>query len=170
MSRFAFALACLALAGCSQQPLDTAPNVDLSRFQGKWYEIAKLPRLTQANCTGTTAFYTLRDGGIDLTSECHLDTLTGTLRSMSARAVVADGGDPAKLSLNVAGFWGDYFILEVGEHYEYAMVGVPSRDYLWILSRTPQLDKGRLDALVASAQAKRFDTSRLEYTVQGQAQ
>lgn len=166
MRRFLLVSACLGVSACSQEPLDAAPNVDLSRFQGKWYEVAKLPRLTQANCTGTTAFYTLREGGLDLTSECHLDTLGGALRSMTARAVVADGGDAAKLSLQVAGFSGDYWILEVGGHYEYAVVGVPSRESLWILSRTPTLEQKTVDSLVASAQAKKFDTSRLEYTVQ----
>ena len=166
MSRWLVALGCLALTACSSEPLDTAANVDLSRFQGKWYEIAKLPRLTQASCTGTTQFYTLREGGLDMTSECHLDTLQGSLRTMTARATVADGGDPAKLSLKVAGFSGDYFILDVGEKYERALIGVPSREYLWVLSRTPTMDQASLDALVAKAKDAKFDTSRLEYTVQ----
>ncbi len=166
MARPLLALACLALAACSEAPLDAAANVDLSRFQGKWYEIAKLPRPTQASCTGTTAFYTLRDGGLDLTSECHLDALDGPRRTMTARASIADGGDPAKLSLKVGGFSGDYFILEVGPTYDYALVGVPSRDYLWVLSRTPTLEPAKLDALVASAKDKKFDTARLEYTIQ----
>jgi apolipoprotein D and lipocalin family protein len=166
MFRPALALACLALAACSQEPLDTAANVDLSRFQGKWYEIAKLPRVTQTNCTGTAQYYTLRDGGLDLTSECHVGALDGSLRTMTARATVADGGDPAKLSLQVGGFSGDYFIMSVGERYEFAMIGVPSRDYLWILSRTPTLDKATLDGLLSKASSAKFDTSKLEYTKQ----
>ena len=165
-SRVQLLLACLALAACSDEPLDTAADVDLSRFQGKWYEIAKLPRATQADCKGTTAFYALRDGGLDLTSECHLGALSGPLRTMTARATVADGGDPAKLRLNVGGFSGDYFILDVGDRYEHALVGVPSREYLWILSRTPAMERATYDALVAKAQASKFDTSRLEATVQ----
>src|SRR5262249_7576752 len=73
------AAACLALGlvACSNEPLPVAENVDLARFQGKWYEIAKLPRPTQANCTGTTAFYTFREGGLDVQNECHLDKLDG---------------------------------------------------------------------------------------------
>ena len=164
------ALVCLALSAsvpaCSNEPLDVAANVDLSRFQGQWFEIAKLPRATQANCTGTTAFYTLRDGGIDVVNECHLDKLDGTLKSSSARVNTTAEGPSAKLSIDVGGFFGDYWILEVGENYEYAVVGVPSRDYLWILSRTTRLDQPKLDAIVARTKAAKFDTSRLEFTVQ----
>jgi lipocalin len=166
VSRSLLLLVCLATSACSQEPLDAAANVDLSRFQGKWYEIAKLPRATQADCKGTTAFYTLRDGGLDLTSECHLGALDGPLRTMTARASVADGGDPARLSLQVGGFSGDYFILDVGERYEHALIGVPSREYLWILGRTPTMDRATYDGLVSKAQAAKFDTSRLEATVQ----
>ena len=158
------ALSALALGGCGNEPLDVAPSVDLARFQGKWYEVAKLPRPTQANCKATTAFYTLREGGLDVTHECHLDTLDGELRQRTARATVADS--TAKLNIDFGGFSGEYWILEVGEHYEHAVVGVPSRDYLWILSRTPTLDEPTLTSLVKLAHDAKFDTGRLEYTVQ----
>jgi apolipoprotein D and lipocalin family protein len=167
--RWIFALVCLALSAlpaCSNEPLDVAPNVDLARFQGQWFEIAKLPRITQANCTGTTAFYKVREGGMDVVNECHLDKLDGTLKSSSARVNTTTEGQSAKLSIDVGGFFGDYWILEVGENYEYAVVGVPSRDYLWILSRTAKLDQPKLDAIVARTKAAKFDTSRLEFTVQ----
>jgi apolipoprotein D and lipocalin family protein len=161
------AIFCLALPACANEPLDTAPNVDLARFQGRWFEIAKLPRVTQADCTGTIAFYTLRDGGMDVVNECHLGKLDGELRSSAAHISSASGDTAAKMSIDVHGFTGDYWILEVGEHYEYAVVGVPSRDYLWILSRTPALEKATLDAVVQRMRANKFDTSRLEYTLQG---
>lgn len=164
--RWILALVCLALSACSNEPLDVAPNVDLARFQGQWFEIAKLPRATQANCTGTAAFYTLRDGGMDVVNECHLDKLDGKLKSSSARINTTAEGPSAKLSIDVGGFFGDYWILEVGENYEYAVVGVPSRDYLWILSRTTKLDQPKLDAILARTKAAKFDTSRLEFTVQ----
>ena len=75
-------------------------------------------------------------------------------------------GTAAKLRIDVGGFYGDYWILEVGEHYEYAVVGVPSRDYLWILSRTPTMDKPALDGILTRTREKKFDTARLEFTVQ----
>ncbi|MEO7331124.1 MAG: lipocalin family protein [Minicystis sp.] len=162
----ALLLTALPLVGCSNEPLDTAPNVDLSRFQGRWYEIAKLPRPTQANCKGTQAFYTLRGQGLDVVNQCHLDRLDGELKQRNARAEVTDSS--AKLSIDVGGFTGDYWILEVGEHYEHAVIGVPSRDYLWILSRTPTLDEKTFTSLVQRAHDAKFDTSRLERTEQGE--
>ena len=162
----ALVLTALPLAACSHEPLDVAPNVDLTRFQGRWYEIAKLPRPTQANCKGTQAFYTLRGQGLDVVNQCHLDTLSGELKQRSARAEITD--DSAKLSIDVGGFTGDYWILAVGEHYEHAMIGVPSRDYLWILSRTPRLDEKAFTGLVQRAKDANFDTARLERTEQGE--
>ena len=163
-SRWIVGLALAVLSGCSEEPLDVAEDVDLARFQGKWYEIAKLPRPTQADCTGTTAFYSFREGGLDGENQCHLAKLDGELRTRSARATVADGS--AKLAIDVGGFSGDYWILEVGPSYEYAVIGVPSRDYLWILSRTPKLDQGTLDGVVERMRAAKFDTGKLEYTIQ----
>lgn len=159
--------ALLALAACGHDPLDVAPNVDLKRFQGKWYEIAKLPRSTQSDCTATVASYTLNaSGGVDVRNECHVGSPTGTLKSVVMTAKVDDPGVPAKLSLDVGGFYGDYWILEVGDHYEYAVVGTPSRSYLWVLSRTPTLDPATTKGLLDRAAAKKFDTSRIEYTAQ----
>jgi apolipoprotein D and lipocalin family protein len=159
----------LALTGCydTAPPPDVATGVELERFAGKWFEIAKLPRLTEANCTATVASYTLRaDGDLDMTSECHLDELDGPVKSLSAKAKVIDRAVTAKLALDVGGFYGDYWILEVGQSYEYAVIGHPSRDYLWVLSRTPTLDDSTLHGILKRAEAQRFDVSRLEYTQQ----
>jgi apolipoprotein D and lipocalin family protein len=157
----------LSLACHHEPPLDVAPGVDLQRFQGKWYEIAKLPRPTQANCQGTLAFYRLRpEGSMDVVNECHLGQLDGPLRSVAATAKVTDPRVQAKLSVDFGGFFGDYWILEVGEHYEFAVVGHPSRDYLWILSRNPMLDEETRQGILRRASANGFDVSRLESTPQ----
>lgn len=149
-------------------PLDVAPRVDLQSFQGKWYEIARLPRTTQTDCTGTVASYWLRPGGdLDVVSECHVGTLDGPLKTMTATVKAPDARTPAKLAIEVGGFYGDYWILEVGEHYEYAVVGHPSREYLWILSRTPKLGATVLNGVLSRARASKFDVERLEYTPQG---
>ncbi len=169
-SLFAFVLPLLAIMpGCSEQPLEVAGNVDLSRFQGKWYEIAKIPRATQSDCHGTVAFYTLRNGGLDISNECHLKTLDGELKSVSARGEIPDPSVPAKLSVDFGGFFGDYWIIDVGERYEYAVIGHPTRDYLWILSRTPSLDSATREGIEQRARDKQFDTSRLEDTEQAPA-
>lgn len=164
--RWILALACLAMSACSYEPLDVAPTVDLARFQGKWFEIAKLPRYTQNYCTGTTTFFKQRDGGLDVTNECRLGKLDGELKASTARVDVTGEGGASKLEIHVGAFSGDYWILEVGEHYEYAVIGVPSRKYLWILSRTPKLDQAALDGIVERMKAANFPTSRLEYTIQ----
>ncbi len=155
----------LALA-CNRAPLDTAPNVDLNQFQGKWYEVAHLPRPTQKDCIGTTATYTMQQNGqLSFTHEC---TLTdGTYHGATAIAKVTDAHDPARMQVDFGGVMGDYWILEVAPDYRYAVVGHPSRDYLWILSRSPTMEPADLQAVVDHAHAKDFDTSKLEYTRQG---
>lgn len=161
------ALGAIALAGCGHEPLEVAPHVDLQRFQGTWFEIAKLPRSTQADCTATTARYTLgADGDLVLQNECHLGQPSGPLKTHAMRAKVGDASEPAKLSLDIGGFYGEYWILEVGDDYEYAVVGTPSRASLWILARTRSLDPGTMRGIVDRATAKKFDASRLEYTKQ----
>jgi apolipoprotein D and lipocalin family protein len=159
----------VATHGCyDDTPLNVAPAVDLGRFQGTWYEIAKLPRTTQADCTGTVASYRLQpNGDFDVESHCHLGQLDGPVKSMTATGKVPDPAVPAKLALNFGGFYGDYWILAVGQNYEFALVGHPSREYLWILSRTPKLGGDELAAALTHARDEKFDVERLEYTVQG---
>ncbi len=167
---FAFGLfTVLGLVACSKDPpLDTVSNVDLKRFQGKWYEIAKLPRPTQVDCYGTVAVYTLTsDTTLSLVHQCNIGSLTGPLRESQASGKVDDPSVTAKLSVDFGGgFYGDYWIIDLGEHYEFAVVGHPTRQYLWIISRTPTLDEATLASVLKHAQDKGFDTSRLQYTQQ----
>ena len=155
-------------AGCgSAPPLDVAQNVDLGRFQGKWYEIASLPRTTQADCYGTTAFYTPQsDGSFQFVNQCSVGSSTGPLKTVTMTATVPDKTVPAKLALDVGGFSGAYWIVEVGPQYEYAVIGHPSRAYLWLLSRTPTLDPATSKGVIDRAQANHFDTSKLQFTPQ----
>lgn len=155
-----------AFACTSYEPLDVAPKVDLQKVQGQWYEIAKLPRATQADCAATKAYYALKADGFTITNECHLGAPSGPLRSISMNAKVIDPAVPAKLALDIGAFYGDFWIIEVGESYEYVVVGHPSRAYFWIMSRTPTLDHDVLAGILERAQAKKFDVSKLEYTAQ----
>jgi apolipoprotein D and lipocalin family protein len=161
-------LCALATFGCaSPPPLDVAANVDLSRFEGKWYEIARLPRATQTDCHGTTAFYTQRsDGSLSFVNQCNLGSATGPLHTVPMTATVPSAAVPAKLALDVGGYTGDYWILEVGSSYEYAVVGHPSRSYWWLLSRTPSLDATTMQGVLERATASDFDMSQLQYTPQ----
>jgi apolipoprotein D and lipocalin family protein len=154
--------------GCNAEPpLDVAPSVDLSRFQGKWYEIASLPRVAQTDCFGTTAFYTqAADGSFQFVNQCNVASTSGPLKTVTMTATVPDKSVPSKLALDVGGLPGDYWILEVGQNYEYAVVGHPSRLYLWILSRTPRLDPATAKGVIDRAQSSHFDTSKLQFTPQ----
>jgi apolipoprotein D and lipocalin family protein len=161
-------VAALGMLGCEAgPPLDVASDVDLARFQGKWYEIARLPRTTQTDCHGTTAFYTQApDGTMSFVNQCNVGGATGPLKTVSMTATVPNSSVPAKLALDVGGYVGDYWILEVGSNYEYAVVGHPSRLYWWVLSRTPSLDAITMKGVIARATTEQFDVSQLEYTPQ----
>jgi apolipoprotein D and lipocalin family protein len=175
MKLWSLGLLSLALAalsagasGCDDNPpLDVAPQVDYDRFAGKWYEVARLPRPTQKDCYGTTSFYERNnDNSLRVTNECHVGAFDGPYLGNETSATMPNASDPAKLVLKIGLYKGDYWVLEVGEKYEYAVVGHPSRDYLWILSRTPQVEPAALQGILERTKAKKFDVERLEYTPQ----
>ena len=163
-----FALCLAAIPACNQAPLDVVDGVDLQRFQGEWFEIAKLPRVTQADCTGTTARYELKsDHELVVTNACRLGNLAGNRRQVVAAARVPDRQVPAKLSVEFGGFFGDYWIIDLDrDDYRYAVVGHPTRQYLWILSRTPTMETSTLAPILERASQHGFDVTRLEYTKQ----
>ncbi len=127
-------------------PLKTVASVDLSRYSGLWYEIAKIPNSFQRQCVhGTTAQYRLlEDGQIEVINSC--TKKDGTLSQVKGVAKIVDKQSNAKLKVsfvNLLGlrlFWGDYWIIGLDENYQWAIVGTPSRKYGWILGRKPQLD------------------------------
>jgi apolipoprotein D and lipocalin family protein len=149
-------------------PVQTVPRVELSRYLGTWYEIASFPQRFQHGCTATKATYTMReDGEIDVLNECRKDSLDGPLKSATGRARVVDTTTNAKLEVTFFWpFWGDYWILELGSAYEYAVVGDPTREYLWILAREPMMDDALYNDLVGRLQRQRFATERLVPTAQ----
>jgi apolipoprotein D and lipocalin family protein len=160
----------LALAslttGCQHEPLEVA-HVELQQLTGKWYEIAKLPRATQAGCTGTTAEYQLKSASeLLVVNECHGGSLTGPLKRIAARAVANDASEPGKLSLDFGFAYGDYWVIDAGKDYEYITIGHPSRDYLWILSRTRTLPEATLTGILDRAKQNGFPIGTLSYTEQ----
>jgi len=160
----------LVLAGChwvsrpAAPPLAVVPNVDLSRYAGKWYEIAKYPNRFQRGCVGATAEYSLSPDGkrVDVVNRCR-DAVSGKGRSVRGKARVVDPVTNAKLSVTF--FWpfsGDYWIVALGEEYEYAVVGTPDRKYLWFLARTETIGDDLYARLVDLASARGFDPARIE--------
>jgi apolipoprotein D and lipocalin family protein len=151
-----------------RDPLQTVGSVDLDRYLGLWYEIASYPAWFQKNCTAVTAEYSRRDDGlIKVINSCRKGGLDGKLKQSMGRAKVVEGGSGAKLKVSFFGpFWGDYWIIDIDPDYRWAVVGVPNRKYLWILSRTPQLDADLYRSIVDRLPAKGFDPSRLRETPQ----
>ena len=133
--------------------LEVVQYVELEKYLGKWYEIARLPFRFEEGCTDITATYSLsKDGNVFVLNECLKD---GKLKQAKGKAKVVDKSTGAKLKVTF--FWpfsADYWIIILGENYEYAVVGSPSRKYLWILSRTPQMDDKLFSQLVESVSQK----------------
>jgi apolipoprotein D and lipocalin family protein len=162
-----FILGSLALGGCSAStterlrlpPLQTVPHVDLERYLGTWYEIASFPQRFQRGCTATSATYRLReDGDVDVLNRCRLGSPQGKEKSARGRARVVDRASNARLEVSFfRPFWGQYWIVDLGQDYEYAVVGHPSRDYLWILGRTPAMDPAVYEAIVARLRVQGYE-------------
>ena len=166
----------LAMAGCATSTttrlglpeLRTVPHVDLERYVGTWYDIASFPQRFQRGCTGTTATYTIQgDGKIEVLNRCRDGSLAGKERTARGRARVVDRSTNAKLKVSFfRPFWGDYWIVDLGPNYEYAVVGHPSRDYLWILSRTPTIDSAVYEGILGRLREQGYEVERLNRTLQ----
>lgn len=127
--------------------LKTVDYVDVKRYMGTWYEIARFPQRFERGLVGTSANYELlQNGKVRVLNSGFEGHLGGRLRTAKGVAKVVDTKSNAKLKVSF--FWpfsGDYWILELGIEYEYAVVGDESRRYLWILSRTPTMDEALYD-------------------------
>ncbi len=157
-----------AIAAADLPPLRTVPKVELDRYMGVWYEIASFPQRFQKGCVGSMATYSLRGGGkVTVFNQCRDKTLEGKLKSAKGTAWVVDKASNAKLKVRF--FWpfsGDYWIIDLGANYEYAVVGHPKRTYLWILSRTRQMDPGVYEGILQRLKEQKYDVSRLKKTLQ----
>jgi len=144
-------------------PLQVVPYVDLNRYTGVWYEIARYPHRFQAGCVESRATYTLRDDGkISVLNECNEESDRSKVRSAKGKAWVVDTATNAKLKVSF--FWpfsGDYWIIDLGNDYEYAVIGHPGRKYLWILSRTKKMDESVYEGILTRLKQQHYDTSKL---------
>jgi apolipoprotein D and lipocalin family protein len=145
--------------------LEVVPHVDIEKYLGRWYEIAHLPAKFQEGCSETTATYALlEDGRISVLNECKRN---GKVKKAKGKAKIVDISTGAKLKVTFFWpFYGDYWIIKLGNNYEYSVVGTPDRKYLWILSRTPQIDDKLYSELKEFAKSNGFDTTRLMKTSQ----
>ena len=176
----ALLLVAAAHAGvAAQQPgaLQVVPEVDYQRYAGTWFEIARLPNRFQRDCAGdVTATYAPRtDDRISVTNRCR--EADGKVKQADGIARRVKGQPPSILQVRFAPaflsvlpmVWGDYHIIELGSDYDYAVVGTPDREYLWILARRPQLDRSLYQRLIDAARKQGFDVSALAVTSHKQA-
>ena len=160
----------LVHAAESGSPMRVVPSVDLARYAGKWYEIARLPNRFQRDCAAdVTATYALRpDGKITVINECR--TSEGKEKSATGTARLASEKGP-NTKLKVTFFWpfsGNYWIIDLDTDYRWAVVGEPDRKYLWILSRDPRMDEELYRQILDRAQQQDYDVTRLIKTKQTQ--
>lgn len=151
--------------GGNYPPLEVVQSVDVERYMGLWHEIARYPNFFQsADCVATTAEYSLlEDGRVRVVNTCHEGGPEGPEERIEGTARVVDPETNAKLKVSFFPLVeGNYWIIDLDtEGYEWAVVGEPSRRFLWILSRTPTMDDELYEELTGRLPAKDYDPSRL---------
>ncbi len=152
--------------------LQTVSYVDLDRYVGKWYEISRYANRFQRECAGTTAEYTRNGSYIEVKNSCQKISNTSEVQVANGYATVADHETFSKLKVSFVPYFGrfgwfagKYWIIELGENYDYVVIGEPKRKFLWILSRTKTLPKELYDELIQKLETNHhYDTSKLLQT------
>jgi len=164
-------LASLALYSCGDKSTtadiidsSTVENVDIERYMGRWYEIARFPNRFEKNLVGVTADYSLnKNGRIKVVNSGYKNTLRGELKQAHGRAKIPDPEQPGRLKVAFfLFFYGDYYILELDSDYQWVLVGSSTPEYLWILSRTPQIGPEIYNTIVKKAESRGYDITKLE--------
>lgn len=158
------------------EPLQSIARLDVARYLGTWYEIAKYPNRFQRQCVADTEEqYRLSDDGqLDVVNRCR--QANGETAEAVGRARQNGPADSPKLEVRFAPawlswlpmVWGNYWVIDLDPGYQLVAVSEPSREYLWILSRTPTVDAAAYQALLGRLREKGFELTRLERTVQAQ--
>lgn len=166
-----------AILGQPAQELRPVSSVDLDKYAGRWYEIARYPNKFQKQCVGnTTATYTRkRNGKIEVLNECLKKD--GTVNAAKGEAKIVDTATNAKLKVRFApGFlsflpnvWGNYWVIDLGPDYNYAVIGEPDREYLWILSRTPEMSDALYQRILGRVEERGFVPAKVQRTPQNLA-
>lgn len=179
-SRLALAALCLwpfhSLFAGELPPLAAVAALDVPRYMGTWYEIAKYPNRFQKQCVADTrAEYSLMtDGRVQVINRCRQDN--GEMETANGVARQVGGAESPKLKVRFApawlsfipAVWGDYWVIDIDDGYRLVAVSEPKREYLWVLSRSPVVDAQRYAALLERLAASGFTLDRLELTPQQQ--
>lgn len=152
----------------------TIASLDVPRYMGTWYEIAKFPNRFQAKCVANTRarYWSQTDGSVQVLNSCA--TADGSVIDALGKAVQVGGATSPKLEVRFAPawlswlpmVWGDYWVIDLDTDYQLAAVSDAKRDYLWVLSRTPQVNAKAYDALLDRLKAQHFEVQKLERTPQ----
>jgi apolipoprotein D and lipocalin family protein len=174
--KYFFALVLIACTGLAfaAQPLPTVPAVDLPRYLGSWFEIAKFPNWFQRKCVANTrAEYSLRsDGSLQVTNRCKM--ASGQVNEAIGTARQIGSASSPKLQVRFApdwlslipAVWGDYWVIALDENYQWVAVSEPGREYLWVLSRTPRMEPQTYADLMLRLSGLGLDVQKLELTAQ----
>lgn len=158
----------LFFIGCdSKYPsLPTVKNVDIKKYSGTWYEIARFEHFFEKGCKNVTATYELKkDGNIKVINKCvMIDTNEKKVATGLAYAL-DDSNSKLKVSF-FRPFYGDYYIIDLAHDYSYALVGNPNREYLWILSRTKTINKELKNSILSKLPDLGFDAKKFIWTIQ----
>jgi len=144
-------------------PLKVVDNLDVNRYTGRWYEIARLPNSFEKGLECVTANYTLLpDGKIEVFNQGHSIKDHSKIKTARGKANIPNQNEPSKLKVTFFWpFYGDYWVIELDKDYKFALVGEPSRKYLWILSRTRELKEEDYNQLIKTAGNAGFATDKL---------
>lgn len=174
MRLLAVLTAAVALAGCANSGTGTVPpktvaQVDLQRYQGTWYEQARLPMFFQRNCAQSEAIYSVQEGGtLGVTNRCR--TFDGDVQQVQGQAVAQVPGETSKLWVRFDNWVsnllpgltkGEYWVLYLDDDYQTALVGHPNRQYLWLLTRDQELSAQNRATLLEEARSRGYDTREL---------
>lgn len=158
--------ALVLLCSCStmpKQPLRTVDHVDLPRFMGNWYVIGMIPWFVEKDNVGTMDIYTPRpDGKIDVTYAFHKKTLAAPRQEMKALGRVVNKKTNAEWAIQfIWPFWAAYLVIDLSPDYQNTVIGHPSRDLVWIMSRKPKMSETDYQAILGRLAAQGYDTSRI---------
>ncbi|GAB4327422.1 MAG: hypothetical protein Kow00127_20150 [Bacteroidales bacterium] len=142
---------------------EVVKELDINRYLGTWYEIARYDHRFERGLVGVTATYSMRsDGKIKVLNRGYKKSLDGELSEATGKAKIPDPKNPAKLKVSFFWiFYGDYYVLELDENYQWAVIGSSSDKYLWILSRTPKLDENLYNSILEKIKDRGYDITQL---------
>ena len=165
MKKIVAFLMTLSIISCKEKNLnlETVKELNINKYVGTWYEIARLPNKFEKDLECVTATYKIKkDGRIEVINKGHLFKDHSKVKKIKGTAWVPDKNEPAKLKVSF--FWpfsGKYWVLVLDKEYNYALVGDPSRKYLWVLSKSVKLEEAIYNSLLETALSKGFDTKKM---------